>query len=90
MFLCTLIEIFPALIEKSPEIQSKIKTIFCFCIYMETSWRNWSMNSKETFSRDTDHKLSCRLAPVQDFLTVKHIKFICNWFEQRYKILTHM
>ena len=49
----TLIENFPALIEISPKILNlKLKSSVCFCIYIETSWRIWSMNSKETFSRN--------------------------------------
>ena len=40
-----------------------LKTSVCFCIYMDASWQIWSMNSKETFSRDVTHDL---LAPVCD------------------------
>ena len=32
--------------------------------------------------------LICSLTPVPDFSTVKLMKFICNLFEPRYKILT--
>ena len=31
------------------------KTSVCLCIYMDASWRTWSLNSKETFSRDVTH-----------------------------------
>ena len=30
----------------------------CFCLYMDTSWRIRSMNSKETFSRDAAHLIN--------------------------------
>ena len=56
-------------------------------------WRIWSMNSKETFSRDAAHIIdlqSYKCTPVPDFSTVKHMKFICYLFEQRYTILTYM
>ena len=54
---------------------------------MDTSWRIWSMTSKETFSRDAAHII---VRTVPDFSTVKHMKFICYLFEPRYKVLTYM
>ena len=36
-------------------------TIVCFCIYMDASWRIWSMDSKETFSRDAVHIIDLHL-----------------------------
>ena len=89
--LCTLIENFPALIEKSSKIQSKIKRLVFVSVSTWTqTGETGAWTPKKRFSRDTDHILSCSLTPVQDFLTVKHIKFICNLFEPCYKILTYM
>ena len=52
MFLCILIKNLSALIEKSPKILKSTRTSVCF---MDASWLIWSMNSKETLSRDVAH-----------------------------------
>ena len=42
----------PALIEKSAK---NLNLSVRFCIYMDASWRIWSMHSKETIARDAAH-----------------------------------
>ena len=64
-FFATLIEFFPALIEKSPKILNPKLKDWC----LDASWQIWSMNCNETFSRDEAHTIYLHLnnlTPVPD------------------------
>ena len=78
-FFATPIENLPALIEKSPkDLNPEFKD------YMDTSWRIWTMNSKETFSRDAAHIIDLHLnvqTTVPDISTLKLMKYTCNLLE---------
>ena len=79
-FFATLIENLPALTENLQRfsIQNKKEPSVCFCIYMDTSWRIWSMDAKETFSRDAAHTIDLNLNilnPVPGISTLKLMKF---------------
>ena len=60
-------------------------------MYMDASWRIWSIDSKETFSRDAAHIIGLHLnilTPVPDVSTVKLMKITCNLLEPR-QLLNH-
>ena len=84
MFLCILIKNLSALIEKYPKILKSTRTSVCF---MDASWLIWSMNSKETLSRDAAHIIDLYLiilTPVPDISIVKLMKLTYNLLEPRH------